>query len=78
MSTTTDPDARRLPPRPVFRPAVDPASAAAFGRPSDVEGSFTPVGARRTPSPNITSRAPDPVLAEAFGRPADAVDSLQR
>ncbi|MGB2948816.1 MAG: trypsin-like peptidase domain-containing protein [Rhodococcus sp. (in: high G+C Gram-positive bacteria)] len=78
VSTTTDPDAPRLPPRPVFRPAVDPASAAAFGRPSDVEGSFTPVGARRTPSPNITSRAPDPVLAEAFGRPADAVDSLQR
>lgn len=84
VSTSTDPgtssdsEAPRLPPRPVYRPEVDPASAAAFGRPSDVEGSFTPKEKRSEPSPRITSRAPDPVLAEAFGRPSDATDSLQR
>lgn len=78
VSTTTDPDAPRLPPRPLYRPAVDPASAAAFGRPSDVEGSFTPPAGRSVPSPKITSRSPDPVLAEAFGRPDDAEESLQR
>nr|WP_296778006.1 trypsin-like peptidase domain-containing protein [Rhodococcus sp. (in: high G+C Gram-positive bacteria)] len=78
MSTSTDSDAPRLPPRPVYRPAVDPAAAAAFGRPADVDGSFTPADKRVVPSPRITSRAPDPVLAEAFGRPDDAPDSLQR
>ncbi|OZF49584.1 serine protease [Rhodococcus sp. 14-2470-1b] len=77
-STDTDPEAPRLPPRPVYRPEVDPAATAAFGRPSDVEGSFTPAARRGEPSPRITSRAPDPVLAEAFGRPTDAQESLQR
>lgn len=62
----------------MYRPAVDAASAAAFGRPADVDGSFTPADKRVVPSPRIASRAPDPVLAEAFGRPDDAPDSLQR
>lgn len=78
MSTSTDPEAPRLPPRPVYRPDVDPASAAAFGRPSDVDGSFSPAAKRAEPSPGIASRVPDPVLAEAFGRPSDATESLQR
>nr|WP_245819749.1 trypsin-like peptidase domain-containing protein [Rhodococcus yunnanensis] len=76
--THTDPEAPRLPPRPVHRPAVDSASAEAFGRPRDVRGSFTPSADRATPSPKLGVRIPDPVLAEAFGRPADAPSSLQR
>ncbi|MGA9870097.1 MAG: serine protease, partial [Rhodococcus sp. (in: high G+C Gram-positive bacteria)] len=76
--TPQDPDAPRLPPRPVYRPTVDPAATAAFSRPGDVSGSFAPAASRSAPTPNIVSRRPDPVLAEAFGRPADAVDSLQR
>ncbi len=62
----------------MYRPDVDPASAAAFGRPSDVDGSFSPAAKRAEPSPGIASRVPDPVLAEAFGRPSDAAESLQR
>ncbi len=78
VSTDTDSDAPRLPPRPVYRPEVDAASAAAFGRPNDVTGSFTPVGRRTEPSSKIRTRVLDPVLAEAFGRPSDAAESLQR
>ncbi|MDJ0358710.1 trypsin-like peptidase domain-containing protein [Rhodococcus sp. H29-C3] len=78
MSTHTDPEAPRLPPRPLYRPEVDPASAAAFGRPRGHEGSFTPESRRAELSPRIAVRTPDPVLAEAFGRPADADESLQR
>ncbi|ORI21693.1 serine protease [Rhodococcus sp. 1168] len=78
VSTHTDPEAPRLPPRPLYRPEVDPASAAAFGRPEGHDGSFTPPSRRAEPSPRITVRTPDPVLAEAFGRPADADESLQR
>ncbi|WP_089246548.1 S1C family serine protease [Rhodococcoides kyotonense] len=77
-STHTDPEAPRLPPRPVHRPEVDGASAAAFGRPRDVSGSFMPLARRAEPSPHMSVRTPDPVLAEAFGRPDDATSSLQR
>ena len=38
-------DAPVLDPRPVYRPQIDPASRQVFGRPSGVEGSFTPVAA---------------------------------
>ena len=71
-------DAPVLDPRPVYRPQIDPASRQVFGRPSGVEGSFTPVAARSTPSSDVVIGTPDPVLAEAFGRPADATESIGR
>jgi S1-C subfamily serine protease len=67
----------RLAPRPLYRPTVDPAAAAAFGRPDGVDSSFAP-GADRTADPKVAVRRPDPVLAEAFGRPAGETDSIQR
>ncbi|MEE2033692.1 trypsin-like peptidase domain-containing protein [Rhodococcus sp. CC-R104] len=69
-------DAPRLDPRPVYRPAVDQASARVFGRPSDTAGSF---GSVRAEEPRIRNAPPpDPMLAEAYGRPGDADDTLQR
>ncbi|WP_411567344.1 S1C family serine protease [Rhodococcus sp. IEGM 1370] len=74
----TGPEGPRLPPRPLYRPSVDPVSASVFGRPDDVDGSFSP----RRPGDELPSRVsvrpPDPVLAEAFGRPNDSHESLQR
>ncbi|MFD4179544.1 trypsin-like peptidase domain-containing protein [Rhodococcus sp. NPDC058514] len=67
----------RLTPRPLYRPTVDPAAAAAFGRPDGVDSSFAP-GAGRGADPKVAVRSPDPVLAEAFGRPAGETDSIQR
>ncbi|WP_027942183.1 S1C family serine protease [Amycolatopsis taiwanensis] len=68
----------RLPPRPVDRPPVDPAQAAAFGRPHGVAGAFD-----RLPTPGasngaaIIAKPPTPEsLTEAFGRPPGAEDVL--
>nr|WP_245541486.1 trypsin-like peptidase domain-containing protein [Smaragdicoccus niigatensis] len=66
-----------LAPRPVYRPAVDHATAGAFARPRDLVGSFAP-GGRRAETGPIASAAPDAVLAEAFSRPDEATGSLQR
>lgn len=72
-------DAPRLEPRPVYRPAIDPAAARVFGRPPGTAGSFTAAARARAAEPSVEHVAPtDPVLAEAFGRPDDAVDTLQR
>ncbi|HEY9263676.1 MAG TPA: serine protease, partial [Mycobacterium sp.] len=54
----------RLEPRPVSRPAVDPAAKRAFGRPAGVDGPFQGAAQYRdqgdfTPK----NQAPDPVLA---------------
>jgi S1-C subfamily serine protease len=69
---------RRLTPRGLQRPPVDPADAAVFGRPRHTDGAFL-APARRGPDPLLGSVAPpDPVLAQAFGRPAEATDTLQR
>ncbi|MEH6795979.1 MAG: trypsin-like peptidase domain-containing protein [Rhodococcus sp. (in: high G+C Gram-positive bacteria)] len=72
------PEGPRLPPRPVYRPSVDPVSASVFGRPDNVYGSFS----ERRPGEELPSRVsvrpPDPILAEAFGRPDDTEESLQR
>lgn len=68
---------RRLPPRPLYRPVVDPHTSRAFGRPDGVERSFPPPTDRATeyvPS----SPPPDPMLAEAFGRPPGVTESLVR
>lgn len=78
-SDSTQPDSAppRLAPRPLYRPAVDPASAAAFGRPAGTSESFAP-DRDAGHDPALTIGPPDPVLAEAFGRPHDAVESIQR
>ncbi|SFB51659.1 serine protease, S1-C subfamily, contains C-terminal PDZ domain [Amycolatopsis marina] len=70
----------RLGPRPVQRPAVDPAQAATFGRPQGVTGAFDKLyapdsGPRRDGSTgNGVTLAPPPPesLAEAFRRPPGA------
>nr|WP_280762400.1 trypsin-like peptidase domain-containing protein [Prescottella agglutinans] len=64
-------------PRPIYRPDVDPAAQHAFGRPTDVPGSFGPRSAQSNRPPVGVGR-PDEALAEAFGRPAGEPDSLQR
>ncbi|AMY19675.1 MULTISPECIES: S1C family serine protease [Nocardiaceae] len=68
---------RRLPPRPLYRPVVDPHTSRAFGRPDGVDGSFT-APADRTSDGLPSSPPPDPMLAEAFGRPPGATESLMR
>lgn len=57
--------------------AVSPETAAVFGRPTGVDGSFDG-SAPTAPRPSPTVAPPDPVLAEAFGRPGDATEALQR
>ncbi|MGC4962103.1 trypsin-like peptidase domain-containing protein [Gordonia sp. DT101] len=57
--------------------AVSPQTAAVFGRPDGVQGSFAQSeDATANPEPQIAP--PDPVLAEAFGRPTGVTDTLQR
>ncbi|MFT4086588.1 MAG: trypsin-like peptidase domain-containing protein [Gordonia sp. (in: high G+C Gram-positive bacteria)] len=65
-----------LPTAPSRAPSVTPETAAVFGRPDGVAGSFSGAAPARRPQPEVA--APDPVLAEAFGRPAGSADSLQR
>jgi len=74
-----DPE-QRIGPRPLERPAVDPSSAAAFGRPAGVDGAFSPHAAARPPLGGLPSAPPTPdALASAFGRtPADTGVRLQR
>ncbi len=74
---------RRLAPRPVSRPPVDPQSTRTFGRPGGVDGSFVaeelrPSRFRRADVFNPNDRPADPVLQEAFSRPFPGGDSLQR
>ena len=73
-----DPTGRtRLAPRPLWRPPVDPASAAAFGRPAGVPSSFLPQAPARN-QPLSTGPVVPEMLADAFGRPADAEFPLGR
>jgi S1-C subfamily serine protease len=72
----------RLAPRPVSRPAVDPAATRTFGRPKGVDGSFVaeelrPAKFRGEVEFQPKDHPPDPVLQEAFSRPRGG-DSLQR
>ncbi|MGH3934437.1 MAG: trypsin-like peptidase domain-containing protein [Pseudonocardiaceae bacterium] len=78
----------RYVPKPSQPPAVDPAAAQAFGRPSGVRGAFaTQPGEsqRASHTPNGTSEglsiAPPPIqdaLAAAFGRPSGSEEQVQR
>lgn len=70
-------DEPRLEPRPVRRPAVDPASKAVFSRPAGISGSFTE-GTGIESEFNPVVAPPDPVFAEAFGRPPGVDGNLQR
>ncbi|MFC4004262.1 trypsin-like peptidase domain-containing protein [Prauserella oleivorans] len=66
---------RRLRPRPIARPSVDPALAATFGRPRGVEGSFDRLREpdRAGHRNGATGAPPTPEsLAQAFGRPPGA------
>ncbi|GAA2971759.1 S1C family serine protease [Actinokineospora diospyrosa] len=70
---------QRLAPRPLERPAVDPAAAVVFGRPSGVDGAFSPIGAARVAVGEVRSAPPTPeALVSAFGRPAGDTSLLQR
>lgn len=69
----------RLAPRPVQRPAVDPAQAATFGRPRGVEGAFDKLyapdsaagGAAESGAMKLAPPPPES-LVEAFSRPPGA------
>jgi S1-C subfamily serine protease len=80
VSGVDDGEHRRLTPRPLDRPSVDPFQAATFARPAGVEGAFS----RQQPPANqgngfVTHSPPDPgPLATAFGRPAGDEELLQR
>lgn len=65
----------RTAPPAASAPVISPQTAAVFGRPAGVAGSFS---AEPTPTPQPQIAPPDPVLAEAFGRPAGASTSLER
>ncbi|MCC8245286.1 S1C family serine protease [Saccharothrix luteola] len=68
---------RRLAPRPLNRPAVDPGHQAVFGRPPGVAGAFS--ADRPSPNGNSSVRlAPPPpeALTTAFGRPHGDDDTL--
>jgi S1-C subfamily serine protease len=70
----------RLGPRPLERPAVDAESAAAFGRPSGVEGGFAAWrngAGPATAQPTLVA-PPPAALASAFGRPDPSAPPLQR
>jgi S1-C subfamily serine protease len=59
-------------------PAPDAATAAVFGRPSGVDGSFAaPEQQRAHPRQPVTA-PPDPVLREAFSKPDDATETIGR
>ena len=67
----------RLGPRPLARPAVDPAVAATFGRPAGVAGAFEADRAAQPFSVPRPAAAPA-ALAAAFRRPGTDAEPLQR
>ncbi|WP_436493898.1 S1C family serine protease [Actinokineospora sp. HUAS TT18] len=68
---------QRVGPRPLDRPAVDPSSAAVFGRPSGVDGAFSPKAAAPAALGALNSVPPTPdALVSAFGRPAGQQDVI--
>ncbi|MGH3917310.1 MAG: S1C family serine protease [Pseudonocardiaceae bacterium] len=78
----------RLGPRPLHRPATDPAAEHVFSRPAGVRGAFAghgggspdePGAAARNPSwSGLTATPPPETMVEAFGRPSGSEERLQR
>ena len=69
--------APRLGPRPLERPDVDDETAAAFARPTGVDGAFA--AATTNADRPVPAAAPPPAaLALAFGRPESSGATLQR
>ena len=68
----------RLAPRPLWRPAVDPSQAAAFGRPAGVASSFSALPPRARPSGIAATEVLPEMLVDAFGRPPGDGPSLGR
>jgi S1-C subfamily serine protease len=78
-SVTGADDRPRLGPRPLHRPDVDPGAAAVFGRPTGVDGAFSPQAAQRPAFGELKTAPPAPEsLASAFGRPDGSQELLQR
>ncbi len=68
VSGVDDGGHRRLAPRPLERPPVDPTLSTAFGRPHGVDGAFA--GRAQAPQQPVTLAPPTPeALSSAFGRP---------
>ncbi|KQR97600.1 serine protease [Williamsia sp. Leaf354] len=57
---------------------VSPQTAAVFGRPAGVDGSFAAPEHQRARAVQPVVGAPDPVLREAFSRPPGADEAVQR
>ena len=73
-------DRPRLGPRPLVPPPVDPGAAAVFGRPTGVDGAFSPRQSQHQPTFGEVKTAPPApeALASAFGRPEGNRELLQR
>ncbi|GAA3439354.1 S1C family serine protease [Kutzneria kofuensis] len=80
VSGVDDGQGRRIGPRPLDRPAVDPSLAAEFGRPQGVDSAFAPRATTPATNGSIALAPPPPeALSMAFGRPDSAGDVvLQR
>ncbi|WP_277675580.1 trypsin-like peptidase domain-containing protein [Saccharopolyspora rectivirgula] len=78
-SHATDQEPPRLAPKPIQRPAVDPAHEAVFSRPSGVSGSFArPANHVQLPRNAESAPPPPEALAQAFSRPPGSTETLQR
>lgn len=73
-------DRPRLGPRPMTHPPVDPGAAAVFGRPTGVDGAFSPRSPHQQPTFGELKTAPPApeALSSAFGRPEGNQELLQR
>ncbi|WP_082079973.1 trypsin-like peptidase domain-containing protein [Williamsia herbipolensis] len=74
-TSKTDPGAG---PRQGRHSPVSPQTAAVFGRPAGVDGSFAAPEHQRARAVQPVVGAPDPVLREAFSRPPGADEAVQR
>jgi len=79
VSGVDDGDHRRLAPRPLDRPSVDPSLTAVFGRPQGVETAFDGRRVNGSTPPMPAAPPPPEALSTAFGRPPGGDDlKLQR
>ncbi|MFI9386115.1 trypsin-like peptidase domain-containing protein [Kutzneria sp. NPDC052558] len=79
VSGVDDGQGRRIGPRPLDRPPVDPTQAAEFARPDGVDSAFAPRTASPATNGAIALAPPPPeALSMAFGRPDGGDVLLQR